>query len=150
MAYEWDKLPGNVGVRPRTREVYLTAHGTVTEGVMYTLDTTTAGTSTYGVATSSAAAADGATDGKVWVIALESGTTGDRLKFALRGWVKATCSAVAITVTTDAIAVSSDTSGDIVAAPVGDFIVGIAPESISANETGYIWFDGAGVNTKPS
>ena len=145
MGFQFDRLPGNGGIVPRTIECHLVAHGTVTAGTVYTVDTTFDPVATNGVAFDSAAAVDGAIEGTQWVMALESGVIGDTLRFLIQGFTTILLNDGTNIVADDKLA--SDGSGAVLAAVANDVIIAIAPAAELGTATP-AWFDGRGLGLK--
>ena len=148
MSLTWDVLPGNYGAMPRTITRHFLCHGAIVKGRIYTLDLETAVSGTGYMATTTAAAAVGATEA-VRVVALEAVTSGQatagyRGLFALQGAVEVLDSG---TVIAKEVAFTCDASGDIVVAATADAVLGntlAATNGDGDNGTlGVVWFYGA-------
>lgn len=135
----YDNLPVGVGVRPRREVHQLLCHGTVTAGVIYRLNRATAVAANGYYATSTEAAAAGANEDAQFVLALESGTTGQAKKFLFRGYGDVTADGTGLGAD---VAFTSDSNGDATTVADGDRILGRATVAIAADATGTVWFDG--------
>ena len=135
----------NVGAKPRLKEVYLTTHGAVTVGKIYTLDLSTATVANLSQATDSAADVDGAVEGSIWVVAMESKGAGVTCRFAIEGAVSVLAGSGGLSA---GAAGSCDDSNGIIAASAGDIVIALIPAAISATEYGIVWFKGTGFYAK--
>lgn len=147
MTFQVDKLPGNTGFRPRDVEIRLTAHGAITEGLIYEIDLTTATAAAEGIAGTSAAVdlTDPLSVVKFYCVALETVAIGETFRALVQGYT---------TVTVDS---SGVTAGDMLAPNVnghlatsatdGSKCVGVPPEAIAADSSGKVWFNGFGFGT---
>jgi hypothetical protein len=145
MEFYQEPNAANVGAKPKLKEVYLTTHAAVTAGNIYAMDIGTATAANLGQATDSKAGPDGALEANVWVVAMQSKGSGETCRFAVEGYVQILAGSGGLAAEA---AGSADGSAGIITAPVGDIVIALIPEAISATEYGYAWFKGTGFYAK--
>lgn len=147
---EYDKLPGNVGIRPRLRRFRMTATSGATANLIYRVQVTSATAANLGLATT--VALPGVTDplieSAVYLVALEDVAAGERGWFALSGWVQCVSDSAGCAADTSLVCNSAGALQDLDAvsgtATQGAKVVAVAPEAIAGDATGYVWFNGEG------
>lgn len=141
MDYFQPPSDANVGMKLKTEFVFLTTHGAVTAGNVYSVDIDTATAANDGVATTSKAGLDGAVEGSIWLVAAEDAASGARCKFYTQGYVRVLAGSGGLTANG---AGSCDASAGLINASANDIVIALLPEAISATEYGYVWFKGDG------
>lgn len=130
----------NAGVRPYPEIHPFVSHAAIVEGLVYSVDLTTATAANHGIATTLKTDEGGAVEGAIQVIAMEAATgAGKLVRCMVSGYVDATADATGVGA--EAF-LSSDGAGKLTVAAANEVVIGRAPEAIGANATGKIWFFG--------
>jgi len=138
----YDKRPSLPGVRPNEEKHHLLAHGAITAGLIYRLDKTSATAAKEYFADTTKAGAAGANLTDQFVLALESGTTGQKLEFLFRGHGPVRMDGSGLTAGDD---FTSDSSFKATSVADGDRVLGSCTVAGTADALITCWFDGTPV-----